>query len=283
MPAASLPENGELEIGSLRLPEGCRTHVHGFLNGSTPPIAWVTIKPVPDPGAVWVTLSQAQPHTGLVPFLARHMLSDKTRPWYDGTRRPRDFFQYPTDLTGLDQIDLAAFLRAGWHGRELSPEEELEPGWREWAEARIAPFSREFPGLAPACDQPLDQAEMRGAIGCLPPARIGLAIADRPTDALAAMGWMPGNWFDGVPRLTAVLRSWEDRFGARLLAVGESEFKLLAERPPRGMHAAQHVAAEVFALGPDEFTCAWEEWALTEVNEIADSMIRSPIWGFWWD
>jgi hypothetical protein len=114
---------------------------------------------------------------------------------------------------------------------------------------------------------------------CLPAARIGLATADRPADALAAMGWTPGNWADSVPYLTAVLRSWEDKFGARLFAVGHDEFKRPAERPPRGLHAAQRAAAEVFALGPDEFTCAWDYWALTEVNEIADSLVRSPIWG----
>lgn len=58
MPAAPLPENGDLQIGSLRLPEGCRTHVRGSRDGSTPPVAWVTITPVPDPGAVWAALSQ---------------------------------------------------------------------------------------------------------------------------------------------------------------------------------------------------------------------------------
>lgn len=86
-----------------------------------------------------------------------------------------------------------------------------------------------------------------------------------------------------MPELTAVVRSWEDRFGARLLAVGHCEFKLLAERPPCGLSAARRVTAEMFALGPDEFTCAWEEPALTEVSEITDSMARSPIWGLWWD
>lgn len=124
---------------------------------------------------------------------------------------------------------------------------------------------------------------MRAALGCLLPARIGLAAAGRPADALAAMGWTPGNWVDGVPQVTAVLRSWEDRFGARLLAVGHDEFKLLAGRPPRGLSTAQRVAAELFALTADDFTCAWDEEALTEVSEIADSLIRSPIWSLWWD
>ena len=58
----------------------------------------MTIKPVPDPGAVWVALSRAQPHAGLVPFLARHLHGDNRHPWYDGTHYPRDYFQHPADL-----------------------------------------------------------------------------------------------------------------------------------------------------------------------------------------
>ena len=42
---------------------------------------------------------------------------------------------------------------------------------------------------------------------------------------------MPGNRTDDVQQVTAVLRSWEDRFGARLLAVGYDRVKLLARTP----------------------------------------------------
>ena len=292
--AAELPPDGEFEVGSLRLPEGRRTHAHGALDGSHPPVAWVTLRPVPDPGAVWAVLSQAGPALGLVPFLARTMLGSPHRPWYDGTRWPGDGFCHPMDRAPVDLIDPADVLRAGWarhawaaveEGEEEDDDEEEDDAqrWRDWARARIAPFARDFPGLAPAAAESLDQAQVRAAISCLPPARIGLAAAARPADALAAMGWIPGNWVDGTEQVTAVLRSWEDRFGARLLAVGYASFKLLAQRPPRGRPAAQRVAAEAFALTADEYTCGWDEEALREVSDITDSLIRSPIWGFWWD
>ena len=48
-----------------------------------------------------------------------------------------------------------------------------------------------------------------------------------------------------------MLRSWEDRFGARLLQVGFDEIRLLAERPPRTLQAALHVAAEHCAFGDE--------------------------------
>jgi uncharacterized protein DUF4253 len=97
------------------------------------------------------------------------------------------------------------------------------------------------------------------------------------------MGWTPGNWIGGTLPVTAVLRSWEDRFGARLLAVGHAEFKLLAERPPRDLAAARRIAAEIFALGADEFFSGRDPSARQAVRDIADGLRRSPIWGYWWD
>jgi hypothetical protein len=41
-----------------------------------------------------------------------------------------------------------------------------------------------------------------------------------------------------------LLNPWEDRFGARLLEVGLDDVKLLVERPPRTLQAAQRIAAE---------------------------------------
>ena len=65
------------------------------------------------------------------------------------------------------------------------------------------------------------------------PARIGLAVADRPADVLTRIGWTgaANGCLTPLP-ITAVLRSWEDRFGARLLQIGFDRIRLLVERPP---------------------------------------------------
>jgi hypothetical protein len=284
MPAARLPEDGELGIGPVRLPEGRRTL--GYRPGDRfgPPVAWVTITPVPDPGGVWAGLVEASSQIGLVPFIAWDE-GEPRRLWDDGIHPSDHYFDYPADLAAADQIDPAAVLRTRWaeQARVPTEQEEPDPWWREWARAQIAPFSDDFPGLAPACAEPLDVAQQHAAISVLPPGRIGLAGADRPADALAAMGWRPGNWVDGVQEVTAVLRSWEDRFGTRLLGVGRDQFMLLTERPPRGLPTAQLLAAEVFALGPNEFFTNGDEEAVTEVSRIADVLIKSPCWGLWWD
>jgi hypothetical protein len=116
-------------------------------------------------------------------------------------------------------------------------------------------------------------------LGSLAPARIGLAAAERPADVLARIGWaFAWTWDSGPLEFAAVLRSWEDRFGARLLQVGFAEIWLLAERPPRTLQAAQRLAAEHFAFGDE---CAGK--GLRDIPGIAAELLATPIWTFWWD
>jgi Domain of unknown function (DUF4253) len=75
-----------------------------------------------------------------------------------------------------------------------------------------------------------------------------------------------------------VLRSWEDRFGARLLQVGLAEIRLLAGRPPRTIEAAHHVTAEHYAFCNE---CGTND--LRDIAGITANPLDSPIWIFWWD
>ena len=95
-------------------------------------------------------------------------------------------------------------------------------------------------------------------------------------DALPMLGWN-GALVTAVPK-AAVLRSWEDRFGARLLRVGLAEFSVLARRPPRTLESAQHLAAEQWA-----FCNEFGGTGLHDVPRITASLMNSPIWTFWWD
>jgi hypothetical protein len=47
------------------------------------------------------------------------------------------------------------------------------------------------------------------------------------------------------------LRSREDWFGARLIDVGYADLRLLVERPPLTLQAAQRIAAEQVVLADD--------------------------------
>ena len=280
MPVTTLPEDGELRLGAVTLPAGRRVHAPG--NGATPrPVAWVTATLVPDPGRVWSRLSGLSEQTGLVPFLAVARRGYQGRPWRDRVSADLNPYDSPA---AADRFDAAAVLGQRWAGRAEDHDEyddpEEERQFREWEAARIAPFTQ-FPGLTPTTAEPLSPGEFAACFDSLPPARIGLAAAARPADALIAMGWSPGNWWDGDAPMTAVLRSWEDRFGARLLTVDLIIVRLLVTRPPRDRATALRIAAEQWAF-------AYECWpgkqtGLDYVDDIAAHLINEPTWGFYWD
>jgi hypothetical protein len=100
---------------------------------------------------------------------------------------------------------------------------------------------------------------------------------------LAAVGWTAtDDYRDGHPNglwIGAVLRSWENRFGARLLAIGPgATVRLLVQRPPRTLEAAEKIAVEHSAFCSE---CA--DRGFTTVREIAPVLVDAPIWTFWWD
>ena len=76
-----------------------------------------------------------------------------------------------------------------------------------------------------------------------------------------------------------MLRSWEDRFGARLLSIGPdaAELHLLVQRPPRTEQAAEQIAAEQRAFADESLE------AFDEIPQQARALVNAPIWRFWWD
>jgi hypothetical protein len=272
---SGLPEDGELRIGSVALPRGRRLTA-GY--GSGVPVAWATLEPVPDTGMVWATLSEVHSGTGLVPILLKGLDETTQRPW------DNQEFEDPADVTQLERMDAASVLREWWDstayedGFELADEEDED----QEVVAMRAPFSKQFPGLAPAADVSLSKDQLAAALGSLSPARIGLVPASRPADVLPMLGWSgAANGMDNALPIAAVLRSWEERFGARLLEVGFAEIRLLVERPPGSYDAAQRLAAEQFAFC-DECSLGGQV-GLNEVGLITNSLMNTPMWGFWWD
>jgi hypothetical protein len=271
-----LPDEGSLRIGSVTLPAG--VHIVSGYGTAQQPVAWATTEPVPDAGRTWEALSQAHAHSGLAPFL----LSGNGR----GTERPWDSqeFRDPDDVTGLDHLDAAAVLRELWDDKTIEAgqddeddEEYVDEDSAQYLAEALAPFSpRRFPGLAPAEDHQLSADQLDQVLGALGPARVGLVLAHRPADALPMLGWNTA-FVTALP-LAAVLRSWEDRFGARLLRVGFAEISVLAQRPPRVLESAQRLAAEQWAFCDE---CAGQ--GLNDVPRITASLMSSPIWTFWWD
>lgn len=279
MAKGQLPGEGSVRLEPVTLPWGRLIRAH---EGEGEPVAWATDAAVPDPGRIWAVLSGLHPQTGLVPILLDGLEGDTRQPWDEGE------FSDPLNLSGIDRLDPGRVLGGLW-ARGLDTLREGEQEDPDFAQLR-APFTRGFPGLAPSGGAPLAPAERQQALDVLlpemrltslpqPAARIGLVAADRPADVLAAIGWwgVANRGQEFLLPLTAVLRSWEDRFGACLIDVGFAEIRLLVERPPRTLAAAQRIAAEHGVLADRSGE------GLQAVSRIAASLVNAPIWAFWWD
>jgi hypothetical protein len=271
-------------VGAVRLPPGKR--VAAFY-GPPEPVAWITDEPVPDAGRVWLALADSAAETGVLPLL--HVVHESPR----DSQPARDFVR-PGAVSELDSLDALGLLAQGWETGLMTDEEDLDRtalGIEDWMEAeeredaarRHYPFGEQFPGLAPETDGALTAEQTRHALDSLGPAHVCLVAASRPSDILPIVGWSVSDLHETPLPIAAVLRSWEGRFGARLLRIGPSAtLRVLVERPPRTLQAATAVAAEHVA-----FCSAWIDPqsgnALTTVSEIAPRLVDAAMWGFWWD
>jgi hypothetical protein len=275
MPAVSLPEDGELRLGSVSL-SGRRVRAY---KGSDEPVAWITDEPVPDAGRVWRMLGEMATETGLQPVL--HVAPRRsTEDW-----RPEDDFGRPEDVDQIGRLNAEDVLMREWAGRAVDEEVPEGLAARFDPAELYAPFSRQFPGLAPRTEGGLTAAGTLGALDTLPAARVCLIAVSRPADIPTAVGWEVTDAWKSMLPVSAVLRSWEDRFGARLVLIGPgAEIRLIVERPARTSAAAQAVTAELWA-----FADAWMDYRdrkysqLNEVPDIVPRVLYAASWGLWWD
>lgn len=275
MPAVSLPEDGEWRLGSVLL-SGRRVRAY---KGTGEPVAWITDELVPNAGRVWRVLSEMATETGLQPVL--HVAPRRPPEGW----QPADDFGRPGDVDQIGRLNAEDILMREWAGRAVNEEvpEGLAPRF-DPAEL-YAPFSRQFPGLAPRTEEGLATTEVLRVLDALPAARVCLIAVGRPADILTAVGWEVTDAWESMLPVSAVLRSWEDRFGARLVLIGPgAEIQLIVERPARTLAVAQAITAELWA-----FADAWMDYRdrkYSQLNEVADIIPRvldATVWGLWWD
>ena len=263
-----LPDDGPARIGSVRLPPGSRH----YTERDNQVAAWVTEQPLAEAGQLWLALSDLHGETGLAPVLLVDALWNADL----GSAAPPYFgFGSTADAGFADQMSAENVLAAQWP-RGADDFRVLQ--------ADISPFGGEFPGLARAGDSPFSRQELAGAVGSVPPSHLGVVSAGRSADVPPVVGWsvFGSDGFGPEARsleVATVLRSWEARFGARLLRIGsDATLQVLVERPPRSLDAARRVAAEHWAFADE---CAG--LGLRDVESIAATIVNAPIWTFWWD
>ncbi|WP_326786259.1 DUF4253 domain-containing protein [Streptomyces sp. NBC_00151] len=153
----------------------------------------------------------------------------------------------------------------------------------------IAPYGPVWPGRAAAtpldADPDAHAAEIADALAqsgsWLKQPRLALVPARRSADIPAVLGWAGAlNYENDVARLCAVLRSWEDRFGIRVVALTFDQLVVSVAAPPATVAEAEAVAAEHFAFCPDNITQGHH----TTLREYAEQeVLNERVWSFWWD
>ncbi|MGW1952171.1 DUF4253 domain-containing protein [Streptomyces sp. NPDC001920] len=180
---------------------------------------------------------------------------------------------------------------------ELMPGEMSYPGDHD-AEEVLAEFwdecaaeDEDWPGLAGAAaagGAPDPDAVASDVVGllldggdALEEPRLALVPARRSADIPAVIGWMgPANHENDMGRLSAVLRSWEDRFGIRVVALGFDTLLVSVAAPPTTLAEAEALAAEHFAFCPDTI---WQG-SDTDLRGYAEHrLLGRSAWHFWWD
>jgi hypothetical protein len=267
----TLPAAGPLRLASVRLPPGRPVNPRTG-RGALRPALWTTDEPVDSAAAAWAALAEQFPDTGLWPVLLRSLGDDSGRPW-----NGEDL--YPVAESAIDAHDPGKVLDDAWHGW-------LVPIRNPWPAGTgpLAPFGPSFPGLAPQLAS-MDVDPLVAAAGGA--SRLGLVSCRRPADALALAGWTGTvNRIEPV-EVSAVLRSWEDRFGAVLVGLAFSTITLLVTRPPVSQDDALRVAAEVAALCPDAL---WQPDSYETPTQrectlaaIAQEVVRERVWRLWFD
>ncbi len=221
------------------------------------PSFWLSDDPVP--AGLWSRLRAEHHRSGLWPVL----LEDGMQPWSAGQIAPDS----PAEI---DHFTAEGFMAEAW--ADLAGDYEAE----------LTPFGTECPGLAepgtPVAD-PGMVADWYADVIAERMTPLGLAAAARSADALVAIGWQGAlhhnEWT--VP-LAAVLRSWEERFGVRLVALGFNTMELSVAAPPVTAAHALRVAAEHWTFCPDAVF-----QGPGTLEDYAEQIIGQNFWSFWWD
>ncbi|MBI4939680.1 MAG: DUF4253 domain-containing protein [Actinobacteria bacterium] len=217
----------------------------------------------------WAGLAADFPRTGLWPLLVQGLDARSTeRPWQVGEMHPVPFTP--------GSAAAGEVLARLWEQVLPDPDEEAD-AW-----AAVDPF-RAWPGPAAVgvCREDPEAAAARAADDLLRDGTwfLCLAAVGRGADVLDAVGWSGhANHDPGPGETSAVLRSWEERFGARLVAAGFDTVLLSVAAPPRGLDEALRVAAEHHAFCPDNVG-----QGSGSLREYAQELVGNAEWAFWWD
>lgn len=172
----------------------------------------------------------------------------------------------------VDAVDVAATLARWW-----------DPFCCAGGVGCLRPYGAKFPGLARRSTLRVDPHAEAGNTGSILARRgtyrLGLVPVRRPADVPAVLGWTGMiKSTDQVTAISAVLRSWEDRFGVTLIVLGFDELELSVAAPPRSQGRALGLAAEHRSFSVRSFS-----GQPGNLREYAGGLVHRRHWRFSWD
>lgn len=219
--SGKLPESGAPIVGGVQLPRGSRCARF-----------WSTDAGVEDAFGLARRLASVFSSTGLWPVI-----------WTWSGEEPDAYVMGTGDVSHADSIDAASALRRSWRATGM---------------VRTGPF----PGIAPGADDarlavepfgdPMEESleqSMRPPGGWM----VMLVPVNRPADLFSVLG-PESTIYHSDDEATAILRSWEERFGAVVSTFEPDGISLAVGAPPRNHEDARRLAAEHAAFGvPEEW------------------------------
>ncbi len=187
------------------------------------------------------------------------------RPWLTGEFNPKEYEHFDPDDV----------LRKGWNDAMPIAEEEFDTGTHR-------PYSRAWPGSgSPWPSRPelttIRTVALWKTMG--PGARLAVVPVMRPADAVGRLGWTGAVNYDLDPwAISAVLRSWEDRFGIVLVGMGFDTLTFQNPDPSGDGQQLVALAAELFALCSDSVY-----QGAGSIQALAASLRGNDYFTLWWD
>ncbi|WP_411084425.1 DUF4253 domain-containing protein [Streptomyces sp. cmx-18-6] len=213
------------------------------------PVVWMSDGPVRDAADLWKQLYARRRETGLYPLL----------------------LEYPDD--SLAPAD-------GGHGADADADSYFRSTWTDDSWPQFA----QWPGLASPASVVTDVDVCAGdeATAVVRDGRarcLALVQVARGADAPAALSWRGAAQHLTTYELSAVLRSWEDRFGLRVVGLGHGSLYVSVAARPTDPHQARILAAEHYLVCPDVF----HEDPDLDWSTYEEDLMRLRAWRFWWD
>lgn len=242
------------------------------------PVLWLSDGPAT--AELWSRLRAEHTTSGLWPLLLGGLeehSAEGLRPWESGEL-------FMEDVGSPDEHDAGDLLADWW--REYTVSDEYDLLGPERRAAVTAPYGLEWPGPVQAptvAGDPGTEADEYAAflLAETPELRLGLVPAASGAGTVSAVGWSgQANYMSDVSELSAVLADWERRFGARVVSLGFDTLFLSVSAPPTSRDEALRVAAEHFALCPDN---VWQFSGERPLETYAEQLVGRGNWIFWWD